>query len=150
MSAPHTNVGPRLFVSPFTYTTLPPGLLQIYIYSQCGHSEMRCQGHHCHFNCLSIYMCTKADAAVYAAAWSDCARFQKPSVGPMQRRRLLRWSWLVATSPTVQQASGDGCVAAATLHPPSASTPRSAGGAHSGDPGAGGRKDEGNETCSSH
>lgn len=115
MFGPHTNVWQRLFIPPFTYTTLPTGLLQIYIYSECGHTEMRCQGHHCHFNCLSIYICTMADAAIVlkCSVFTHCCsgwpfdlftpdsrkRFIDPiKLSPLQLLlRPMRRSWLVAT-----------------------------------------------------
>lgn len=113
-----------MFVQPtFTLRILLPGRVLIYIYSLCGHTKMHCEGHHCHFNWISIYICTIADAAIVLKCsglysvysllqltfWS--AWFQKRFIDPIKLSplqlvlRLIRWSWRVATySSTVVQA----------------------------------------------
>lgn len=96
MFGPHTSFWAPFLYPTFTYTLLPTALVQIYICSVCGHTEMHCQGHHCCFICLSIYISTMADAAIvlkmlsfiqclqWLTFWSVKARFQKQFIDPIK------------------------------------------------------------------
>ena len=95
----------RLLIPPFTYTISSTGLVHIYIYSVCVHTEMDCQGHHCHFKLPQhLYcMCTMADAAI-VLSFIHCLLNSWPFDLSRSDSRNIYWSNQTVSSAAATEA----------------------------------------------